>query len=75
MGLSAGAAGGWLASNSLTLAGTGIGVTIVPGTLLYPNGQVLKYVIMVLVTLAWFCSYLDLRFKEEEVEAQKEVVA
>ena len=48
MGLIAGAAGGWLAS-ILNLAGTGFGVTIVPGTLLYLNGQVLKYVIMVLV--------------------------
>ena len=53
MGLIAGAAGGWLAS-ILNLAGTGFGVTIVPGTLLYLNGQVLKYVIMVLVTLARF---------------------
>ena len=75
MGLIAGAAGGWLAS-ILNLAGTGFGVTIVPGTLLYLNGQVLKYVIMVLVTLAlgfaltWLFGY-----KEEEVEAQKEVVA
>ena len=60
----------------LNLAGTGFGVTIVPGTLLYLNGQVLKYVLMVLVTLAlgfvltWIFGY-----KEEEVEAQKEVVA
>ena len=75
MGLIAGAAGGWLAS-ILNLAGTGFGVTIVPGTLLYLNGQVLKYVIMVLVTLAlgfvltWLFGY-----KEEEAEAQKEVVA
>ena len=75
MGLIAGAAGGWLAS-ILNLAGTGFGVTIVPGTLLYLNGQVLKYVIMVLVTLAlgfaltWLFGY-----KEEEVEALEEVVA
>ena len=75
MGLIAGAAGGWLAS-ILNLAGTGFGVTIVPGTLLYLNGQVFKYVIMVLVTLAlgfaltWLFGY-----KEEEVEAQTEVVA
>ena len=75
MGLIAGAAGGWLAS-ILNLAGTGFGVTIVPGTLLYLNGQVLKYVLMVLVTLAlgfvltWIFGY-----KEEEVEALEEVVA
>ena len=75
MGLIAGAAGGWLAS-ILNLAGTGFGVTIVPGTLLYLNGQVLKYVIMVLVTLALgFALTWIFGYKEEEVEAQKEVVA
>ena len=75
MGLIAGAAGGWLAS-ILNLAGTGFGVTIVPGTLLYLNGQVLKYVLMVLVTLALgFALTWIFGYKEEEVEAQKEVVA
>ena len=75
MGLIAGAAGGWVAS-ILNLAGTGFGVTIVPGTLLYLNGQVLKYVIMVLVTLALgFALTWIFGYKEEEVEAQKEVVA
>ena len=75
MGLIAGAAGGWLAS-ILNLAGTGFGVTIVPGTLLYLNGQVLKYVLMVLVTLAFgFALTWIFGYKEEEVEAQKEVVA
>ena len=75
MGLIAGAAGGWLAS-ILNLAGTGFGVTIVPGTLLYLNGQVLKYVLMVLVTLALgFALTWVFGYKEEEVEAQKEVVA
>ena len=51
MGLIAGAAGGWLA-NILGLAGTSFGITIIPGTLLYINGQLLKYVFMVLVTTA-----------------------
>ena len=75
MGLIAGAAGGWVAS-ILNLAGTGFGVTIVPGTLLYLNGQVLKYVLMVLVTLALgFALTWIFGYKEEEVEAQKEVVA
>ena len=75
MGLIAGAAGGWLAS-ILNLAGTGFGVTIVPGTLLYLNGQVLKYVIMVLVTLALgFALTWIFGYKEEEVEALEEVVA
>ncbi|ETJ23392.1 PTS system, sucrose-specific IIBC component, partial [human gut metagenome] len=49
LGLVAGAAGGWLAS-ILGLAGTGFGITIIPGTLLYLNGQVLQYIFMVLVT-------------------------
>ncbi len=40
LGLAAGAIGGWLAS-ILGLAGTGFGITIIPGTLLYLNGQVL----------------------------------
>ncbi|WP_288563313.1 PTS beta-glucoside transporter subunit IIBCA [uncultured Streptococcus sp.] len=75
MGLIAGAAGGWLAS-ILNLAGTGFGVTIVPGTLLYLNGQVLKYILMVLVALALgFALTWIFGYKEEEVEAQKEVVA
>ncbi|WP_261446518.1 sucrose-specific PTS transporter subunit IIBC [Streptococcus mitis] len=51
MGLIAGAAGGWLA-NILGLAGTSFGITIIPGTLLYINGQLLKYIFMVLVTTA-----------------------
>ena len=51
MGLIAGATGGWLA-NILGLAGTSFGITIIPGTLLYINGQLLKYIFMVLVTTA-----------------------
>ncbi len=64
---------GW--HQSLNLAGTGFGVTIVPGTLLYLNGQVLKYVIMVLVTLALgFALTWIFGYKEEEVEAQKKLL-
>ena len=51
MGLIAGAAGGWLA-NILGLAGTSFGITIIPGTLLYLDGQILQYIFMVLVTTA-----------------------
>ena len=47
--LGAGAVGGWIAS-MLNLAGTGFGITIIPGTLLYLNGQLLKYVFMVVFT-------------------------
>ncbi|WP_270206325.1 sucrose-specific PTS transporter subunit IIBC [Streptococcus anginosus] len=76
LGLVAGAAGGWLAS-ILGLAGTGFGITIIPGTLLYLNGQVLQYIFMVLVTtglgfgLTYAFGYKD---AEEEVSEAKEVV-
>ena len=76
LGLVAGAAGGWLAS-ILGLAGTGFGITIIPGTLLYLNGQVLQYIFMVLVTtglgfgLTYAFGYKD---AEEEVTEAKEVV-
>lgn len=70
MGLIAGAAGGWLAS-MFKLAGTGFGITIIPGTLLYLNGQVLKYVIMVVATtaLAFVLTYF-FGYKDEEPVAQ-----
>lgn len=68
LGLVAGAAGGWLAS-IFNLAGTGFGITIIPGTLLYLNGQVLKYIIMVLATtaLAFVLTYMFGYEDEEEV--------
>ena len=76
LGLAAGAIGGWLAS-ILGLAGTGFGITIIPGTLLYLNGQVLQYIFMVLVTtglgfgLTYAFGYKD---AAEEVTEAKEVV-
>lgn len=76
LGLAAGAIGGWLAS-ILGLAGTGFGITIIPGTLLYLNGQVFQYIFMVLVTtglgfgLTYAFGYKDA--KEAATEA-KEVV-
>ena len=75
LGLAA-AIGGWLAS-ILGLAGTGFGITIIPGTLLYLNGQVLQYIFMVLVTtglgfgLTYAFGYKD---AEEEATEAKEVV-
>ena len=68
VGLIAGAAGGWLAS-ILSLAGTGFGITIIPGTLLYLNGQLLQYVIMVLATtaLSFTLTYMFGYSDEEEV--------
>ncbi|WP_422803480.1 sucrose-specific PTS transporter subunit IIBC [Streptococcus sp. FT1-106] len=51
LALAGGAIGGWLAS-ILGLAGTGFGITIIPGTLLYLNGQLLPYFLMLAVSFA-----------------------
>ena len=51
LSLIAGAIGGAVAS-ILGLAGTGFGITIIPGTLLYLNGQLFKYLFMVGVSFA-----------------------
>ena len=52
LSLIAGAIGGGLAS-ILGLAGTGNGITIIPGTMLYiGNGQLLQYLLMVAVSFA-----------------------
>lgn len=51
LSLGAGAIGGMLAS-LLGLAGTGFGITIIPGTLLYLNGQLPQYLLMVAVSFA-----------------------
>ncbi|MDO6228870.1 sucrose-specific PTS transporter subunit IIBC [Streptococcus infantis] len=74
MGLIAGAAGGWLA-NILGLAGTSFGITIIPGTLLYINGQLLKYVFMVLVTTALGFGLTYAFAYKEETEVVEETVS
>ncbi|SDB37536.1 PTS system, sucrose-specific IIC component [Streptococcus henryi] len=51
LSLAAGAFGGMVAS-LLGLAGTGFGITIIPGTLLYLNGQLFQYLIMVAISFA-----------------------
>lgn len=51
LSLGAGAIGGMLAS-LLGLAGTGFGITIIPGTLLYLNGQLPQYLLMVAASFA-----------------------
>ena len=52
LSLIAGAVGGGLAS-ILGLAGTGNGITIIPGTMLYVgNGQLVQYILMVAVSFA-----------------------
>lgn len=64
MGLIGGAAGGFLAS-LLKLEATGMAVTVVPGTLLYLNGQLLAYILVNLVAIAvafaltWMFGYSD----------------
>ncbi|WP_386694047.1 glucose PTS transporter subunit IIA [Lonepinella sp. MS14435] len=77
MGLIAGAFGGCLAS-ILGLAGTGFGITIIPGSLLYLNGQILSYAIMVLSTtavafaLTYMFGYEDEKPTEKKVEPKTE---
>jgi len=51
MGLIGGAAGGFLAS-LLHLAGTGMAITVLPGTLLYLNSQLPIYILCNLVAMA-----------------------
>ena len=74
MGLIAGAAGGWLA-NILGLAGTSFGITIIPGTLLYLNGQLLQYIFMVLVTTALGFGLTYAFGYKEETEVAEETVS
>ncbi|HGH7581968.1 TPA: sucrose-specific PTS transporter subunit IIBC [Streptococcus pyogenes] len=45
-----GALGGWVAG-LFGIAGTGFGITVLPGTLLYLNGQLLQYLVTMLVGL------------------------
>ncbi|HEP1462222.1 TPA: PTS beta-glucoside transporter subunit IIBCA [Streptococcus pyogenes] len=49
-GLIGGALGGWVAG-LFGIAGTGFGITVLPGTLLYLNGQLLQYLVTMLAGL------------------------
>ncbi|HES4253674.1 TPA: PTS beta-glucoside transporter subunit IIBCA [Streptococcus pyogenes] len=49
-GLIGGALGGWVAG-LFGIAGTGFGITVLPGTLLYLNDQLLQYLVTMLVGL------------------------
>lgn len=49
-GLIGGALGGWVAG-LFGIAGTGFGITVLSGTLLYLNGQLLQYLVTMLVGL------------------------
>ena len=68
LSLIAGAIGGGLAS-SLGLAGTGNGITIIPGTMLYiGNGQLLQYLLMVAVSFVLGFALTYMFGYEDEVE-------
>lgn len=72
LSLIAGAIGGGLAS-ILGLAGTGNGITIIPGTMLYVgNGQLLQYLLMVAVSfvLGFALTYMFGYEDEEEVASE-----
>jgi len=72
LSLIAGAIGGGLAS-ILGLAGTGNGITIIPGTMLYiGNGQLLQYLLMVAVSfvLGFALTYMFGYEDEEEVATE-----
>ena len=66
MGLIGGGVGGFLAS-LFDLAGTGMSVTVIPGTLLYLNSQLPLYILVnlaamaVAFTLTWMFGYKDSR--------------
>ena len=68
LSLIAGAVGGGLAS-ILGLAGTGNGITIIPGTMLYiGNGQLLQYLLMVAVSFALGFALTYMFGYQDEVE-------
>ena len=74
LSLIAGAIGGGLAS-ILGLAGTGNGITVIPGTMLYiGNGQLLQYLLMVAVSfvLGFALTYMFGYEDEEEVATEVE---
>ena len=71
LSLIAGAIGGAVAS-LLGLAGNGFGITIIPGTLLYVDGQLPQYFLMVAVSFAlgFALTYL-FGYEDEEKEVKK----
>lgn len=69
MGLIGGAAGGFTAA-ILGLKGTGMAITVIPGTLLYLNGQILLYILVNLIAvgvafgLTWMFGFSDKKLKK-----------
>ncbi len=60
-----GAAGGAV-SSFLGLAGTGMGITVLPGMLLYMNGQILQYIIVNIIAFAVGFALTYTLFKHDE---------
>ncbi|WP_060681440.1 sucrose-specific PTS transporter subunit IIBC [Virgibacillus halodenitrificans] len=71
MGLIGGGVGGFAAS-LLGIKGTGMAITVIPGTLLYLNGQILQYILVNIIAigtafvLTWLFGYSDKKLKEVE---------
>ncbi|HEM6137946.1 TPA: PTS glucose transporter subunit IIA [Streptococcus suis] len=71
LSLAAGALGGMVAS-LLGLAGNGFGITIIPGTLLYVDGQLPQYLLMVAVSFAaGFALTYFFGYEDEEKDVKK----
>ena len=64
-GCCGGAIGGAV-SSFLGLAGTGMGITVIPGMLLYMNGQILQYIIVNLIAFAGGFGLTYMLYKSEE---------
>ncbi len=60
-----GAVGGAI-SSAMGLAGTGMGITVIPGMLLYMNGQLISYIIVNLISLAVGFGLTYTLYKTEE---------
>ncbi|GAB3055845.1 sucrose-specific PTS transporter subunit IIBC [Virgibacillus ainsalahensis] len=71
MGLIGGAAGGFAAS-IMGLKGTGMAITVIPGTLLYLDGQILQYLLVnviaigVAFALTWVFGFSDKQLEENK---------
>ncbi|MCK3943266.1 PTS transporter subunit EIIC [Streptococcus suis] len=71
LSLAAGALGGAVAS-LLGLAGSAFGITIIPGTLLYVNGQLPQYLLMVAISFAaGFALTYFFGYEDEEKDVKK----
>ncbi|WIV17183.1 sucrose-specific PTS transporter subunit IIBC [Paenibacillus polygoni] len=74
MALIGGAVGGFMAS-LFGLAGTGMAITVIPGTLLYLNNQLFLYILcnVVAMAIAFILTYL-FGYKDDKIEAISEGV-